>query len=75
MTPRAIPHFLWSELQCPCCRRRGMNARTLERLEAARLIYGKPITIASAYRCPKKNGVDVLHFDNDPKLGERAWMY
>jgi len=32
-----------------------MNPRTLERLEAARLIYGRAVNIASAYRCPNYN--------------------
>lgn len=127
--PRVTPHFRRSELACPCCGEFGMNPRTVERLEAARLIFGAPITIASAYRCPKYNrkiggGKDSahprgtaidparprggealaemisafmaagfhgfgmgkktskdgratqnLHFDDDAKLGPRAWMY
>ena len=56
MAEMITPHFSRAELECHCgCGTMEMAASTLERLEAARLIYGKPITLASAYRCAKHN--------------------
>lgn len=52
---KLTPHFTVGELACPCCGACEVDPRMIERLEAARLIYGKPITIASGYRCAQHN--------------------
>ena len=49
------PHFSSKELECPCCGLFNMPKRTQDRLEAARLIYNKAITVESACRCKKEN--------------------
>lgn len=49
------PHFTPRELACPHCNAIIVEPDMLDRLEAARLIYGAPIVIASAYRCPVHN--------------------
>mgnify|MGYP000492272052 CR=1 FL=1 len=48
-------HFKDKELRCPCCKVNKVNLQSLKKLEKAREIYGKPIYITSAYRCPKHN--------------------
>lgn len=49
------PHFLSSELTCKCgC---GMLPKLdfMEKLETLRAIYGKPLKVTSAARCPEYN--------------------
>jgi zinc D-Ala-D-Ala carboxypeptidase len=49
-------NFTREELECPCCRCLGLiEENLLPRLQAARTIYGKPITVTSGYRCEKHN--------------------
>ena len=54
LDPKAWPwaHFAPRELACPHCFALVIDPEALDRLEAARLRYGAPITVASAYRCP-----------------------
>ena len=50
------PHFSRAELQCWCgCDRFEMDSRTLDRLEAVRLVYGRSIVIVSGFRCADHN--------------------
>ena len=46
-------HFGPHELACPHCLALRIDPFTLDQLEAARVLYGAPIRIASFYRCRK----------------------
>ncbi|KKK77009.1 hypothetical protein LCGC14_2857930 [marine sediment metagenome] len=65
--PKLTPHFRKSELECHCgCGQAPLKKDFLDRLEAARLIYGGSITVARAYSCAKHNrkiggGKDSAH--------------
>lgn len=48
-------HFSKSELACKCCGAVNMNESFLERLETLREVFGKPMRVSSAYRCPAHN--------------------
>ncbi len=48
-------HFKDEELRCPCCGLNNVKIELLSILEKARIIYGKPLIINSASRCPKYN--------------------
>ena len=47
------PHFSAREIACPHCGAVLLVPEAMDKLEAVRLIYGKPIRLASAYRCPE----------------------
>lgn len=58
------PHFSESELECrgtTCgpsgtgCHVNGCTERLVDALEAFRALVGKPVKVASAYRCPQHN--------------------
>ena len=49
------PHFQTSEIECACgC---GMLPRLdfMEKVETLRILYGKPLPVTSAARCPEYN--------------------
>lgn len=46
------PHFRPAEIACSHCGELLVQKRAMDQLEAVRLIYGRPIVIASGYRCP-----------------------
>lgn len=46
-------HFTAAELACRHCGRVLVVPEALDRLEATRVLYGRPIRIASGYRCPE----------------------
>lgn len=48
-------HFSKKELECPCCGEAPMEESLLACLEDARVEYGRPIYIASGFRCVKHN--------------------
>lgn len=50
-------HFSVAELACRCgaCTYTGMDAVLLAMLEQVRAVYGKPMVVSSAYRCPTYN--------------------
>ncbi len=48
-------HFSLKEFECPCCKRVKLDERLLMKLEALRILYGKPLVITSGYRCEKHN--------------------
>lgn len=48
-------HFLPAELACKHCGKGTLAPGTLKRLEKAREIFGAPIKLNSAYRCPEHN--------------------
>ncbi len=49
-------HFSEKELMCQCgCGRADMDPTFLERLEALREQFGKPMKVTSAFRCPAHN--------------------
>ena len=52
VTAQASEHFAKHELQCKCgCETCEMDALFLERLEAVRKEFGRPMSITSAFRC------------------------
>jgi uncharacterized protein YcbK (DUF882 family) len=48
------PNFSAAEMQCKHTGKHGMRPETMDRLQAVRLKYGKPLKITSGYR-------DALH--------------
>lgn len=44
-------NFSESELVCSCCGKSGVQQWALDKLQAIRDEYGKPMTITSSYRC------------------------
>lgn len=48
-------YFSKSELACKCCGQCKMNQAFLERLDALRWLYNKPMIVSSGYRCPHHN--------------------
>ena len=49
----AYKHFTRGEFACKCgCGRADMQPLFLGRLQALRMIWGKPMSITSGYRCP-----------------------
>ena len=45
------PHFEVWEIACSHCKAVRIVPDALDKLEAARLLYGRPISLVSAYRC------------------------
>jgi len=50
-------YFSVKELSCPHCNKYYFNESTLNRLNALREQYGKPIIINSGYRCEEYNSL------------------
>lgn len=46
-------NFSESELACSCCGASGVQQWALDKLQAIRDDYGKPMIITSSYRCPE----------------------
>lgn len=47
------PHFSPAELECHCgCHRNNVKPQLIELLERARSIFGGPLVLTSASRCP-----------------------
>jgi len=46
------PNFSESEMACKHTGKTGMKAQTMDRLQAVRTAYGKPMTVTSGYRHP-----------------------
>lgn len=49
------PNFAPREFACACCRKANMDPGFMGRLQRLRVLYGKPISITSGYRCPAHN--------------------
>lgn len=49
------PHFRRGEFSCKCCRVVKVAPALVQKLEELRSEIGRPIIIASGYRCQKKN--------------------
>lgn len=49
------PHFTRKEIECPCCRTVRVSGRFMDKLEATRQKYGKPMKMNSICRCKKHN--------------------
>lgn len=63
------PHFTRAELECRCgCGAWEMDPWLMERLEAMRLIHGKPIYLSSARRCESHNA-EIGGGDNSRHVG------
>lgn len=50
---KKYPNFEPYELACKHCGRDGVQEELLDKLQALRRAYGKPIFITSGYRCPQ----------------------
>ena len=48
-------HFSNNELSCNHCGKNEMDPEFLSWLEQVRELYGKPMVLSSAYRCPEYN--------------------
>lgn len=46
-------NFSNDELACKCCGQNRVNRASLDRLQRVRELWGKPLVLSSAYRCPK----------------------
>lgn len=56
MSDTPWPHFSRKELECPChCGQMEMDIEFMERLEALRTAFRKPIRVTSGFRCPTYN--------------------
>lgn len=51
----ASKNFTIKELSCRCCNVFGCKPAFIEKLQEFRDLFGKPLTITSAYRCSKHN--------------------
>jgi len=49
------PHFSRKELTCRCGCKDGMNPHFMRKLEVLREVFGEPMVLTSAYRCPDYN--------------------
>lgn len=49
------PHFTLQELTCPCGCGLLPKLQSVQRLEQVRVVYGKPMKLSSAARCPEYN--------------------
>lgn len=47
------PNFNANEFKCSHCGSEGIKESLLDKLQAMRTEYGKPMRITSGYRCPK----------------------
>lgn len=47
------PNFKAAEFLCSHCKGEGIKPALLDKLQAMRTEYGKPMTITSGYRCPQ----------------------
>jgi uncharacterized protein YcbK (DUF882 family) len=48
------PNFTRQEMACKCgCNSEGVQPQLMDKLQELRTRYGKPMTITSAYRCPR----------------------
>lgn len=48
-------YFSSAELSCSCCGVNKMKPETIARLDRLRELYGFPLVLSSAFRCPKHN--------------------
>jgi zinc D-Ala-D-Ala carboxypeptidase len=48
-------YFPDKEMKCPCCGKVDMSQTFKDKLNEARSLYGKPMTVSSGYRCKKHN--------------------
>jgi len=47
------PNFSAKEMACQHCGSEGITPQLMDKLQALRTAYGKPMRITSAYRCPR----------------------
>lgn len=50
-----MTYFTDKELACKCCGVNGCKPEAVAMLNKLREIYGKPVILSSAYRCPSHN--------------------
>lgn len=52
---KTLKYFTEKELACKCCGVDKTTPEFKEKLDELRELYGKPLIVNSAYRCPKHN--------------------
>lgn len=59
ISPDLLPwrweNFSPAEMRCRCCGKVAIKPSTMDKLQAFRKAYGRPMTITSAYRCHSAN--------------------
>lgn len=55
MSEMITKNFSKEELSCKCCGVYGMKPIFVNKLQELRDMYGRPMILTSAYRCPKHN--------------------
>ena len=70
--PPSTKNFSDLELRCTCCGENRMNESFLVRLQEIRDIFGVPMHISSAYRCPEWNARQSKTGTNGPHTTGRA---
>jgi zinc D-Ala-D-Ala carboxypeptidase len=73
---RTWPHFSDLELRCKCkgeyCTGGDMDDGFMEALEQIRRVYGRPMIIASGFRCPRYNDLHASTGLNGPHTTGKA---
>lgn len=66
-------HFTKAEMQCRCgCGRCEMVPEFMDKLEALREAFGKPMPVSSGYRCPAHNAAESKTGESGPHTTGRA---
>ncbi len=69
----SFPNFSEAEFRCPCgCGRADMDGGFLARLQGLRRAYGRPMRVASGYRCPTHNSAVSATGADGPHTTGRA---
>lgn len=67
------PSFTPEEMACKCCGANAMLPSFMEKLQQLRNDYGKPLVVASGYRCSKHNAaVSETGLTGPHTLGQAA---
>jgi uncharacterized protein YcbK (DUF882 family) len=62
-----MKYFNLNEFTCKCgCQKALMSEEFLQRLDALRGVFGKPMVVTSGYRCPKHNAKVSTTGSNGP---------
>ena len=68
-------HFSREELACPCCGQMAMDPGFMTKLVELRETYGKPMHVASAYRCPNREELVSGRRDGPHTTGHAIDIY
>lgn len=68
-------YFNEDELECHCCHTLKISPILLQRLNKLRELWGKPINVSAAYRCPKHNAEVCGSPNSQHLIGNAADIY